>query len=133
MSDGEIDNCIKNIKIWNTLPAKIFYDFSLGTIEVQKLKKMILEKNKKGAVLFTVFVRHHWVACIFISEREILLFDSAPSFIVRRDIERMFADLGFTNLFFLPCPKQRRYSNECGLFVIVNLLAYRKNAKGGLV
>ena len=129
LSDGEIDNCIKNIKIWNTLPAKIFYDFSLGTIEVQKLKKMILEKNKKGAVLFTVFVRHHWVACIFISEREILLFDSAPSFIVRRDIERMFADLGFTNLFFLPCPKQRRYSNECGLFVIVNLLAYRKNAK----
>ena len=69
------------------------------------------------------------MACVFISEKEILFFDSAPSFVVRRDIERMFANLGFTNVFFLPCPKQRRDSNECGLFVILNLVAFRGKAK----
>ena len=101
----------------------------MKAIKAPKLRNIILEKNNKGAVFFPVFVRHHWVACVFTSEKEILFFDSAPSFIVRRDIERMFADLGFTNMFFLPCPKQKRNSNECGLFVILNLLAFRRKAK----
>ena len=71
---------------------------------------------------FVVHVRKHWVAAE-LTDSEFLLFDSAPSEPVRRDLRRDARKLGFPAPTFVPVPTQIMGSEQCGLFAIMYVLA----------
>jgi hypothetical protein len=64
--------------------------------------------------------RHHWVLLEFGIENELIIYDSAPSKAVACDMIKLAQHLGRNSPQLRVSPQQRRGSNQCGLFVILN-------------
>lgn len=78
--------------------------------------------NRSGLTVY--FTRHHWVL-LDIQNGVFHVYDSAVSRAVRQDITKLTQALSLPLPVWHTCPQQKRGSNECGLFVILNALILR--------
>lgn len=76
-------------------------------------------------VIAPFFIRHHWALLIInTTDNSTRAFDSAPSEIMRRDMRAFCEEIGVQPPAELEGPQQFRESNECGVFTIVNAMAF---------
>lgn len=131
LNDKEIDFVLSRFEIPHT-PARMFFDLKNNTITKERVLSLLCKEN--GLCFAPVHVRHHWVLAVMkIENKNVLqtkIFDSAPSCIVKKDIEKMWKSLGLPHPAFAICPRQARGTNECGLFAIVNALAVHTGCEG---
>ena len=122
VSDLELDQALGHFSNIH-LPARTFYDFRVGKLEEAEFSKRIRKKvTEEGQCAIVVHLRHHWLLAV-IQDGITKIFDSAPSFPVRKDLTRITEALKW-RLDFVPGPRQTRGSNECGIFVIFNLFRW---------
>lgn len=83
--------------------------------------------QRRGKMFFPMFLRHHWMAGILTCRHGVetlTTYDSAPSPVVREDLRRvldtMWPDLHREEGF---CPRQKRGSDDCGLFMTATFFA----------
>ena len=78
----------------------------------------VINRNEKSEkpIFMPFWCRHHWLT-FEIRRRSVHVYDSAPSEAVRNDILKWCAQRNLQVKFEI-CPRQRRYSRECGIFVI---------------
>ena len=74
-------------------------------------------RKRNVPVLMPFWCRHHWLL-LRIMDRDVKVFDSAPSKLVKEDVERWCGKKGLRTVKMMKCPQQRRFSRECGVFVI---------------
>ena len=111
LNNNEIDIILsKTIKEEKT-PAINFYLYRTGKMEKDAFKKVA-----RGYIPLHIY--NHWLMGYLIKEENhILVWDSAPSKVVRKTILNIFNQLNWQATFLIS-PKQLRDSNECGLFAI---------------
>lgn len=110
LSASDIDNLLNGI---TALPASAFFHWRRGMSQHADLFDELHGLTKPA--LFIVHVRYHWVATQ-LTTTEWRIWDSAPSLL--RDSRR----LGLPRPTFLPSPRQRHGSMECGLFAAAFIL-----------
>lgn len=106
------------------LPCDTARHLSEGRIK--RMEQMTLEK---GVLYFPIFVRHHWIAGILRSEGgghfTLTTMDSAPSPCVYADLRRVFGRLWpALTLIRGHSARQRRDSEDCGIYMVANLFAH---------
>lgn len=122
-SNLEIDRILRHY-----LPSsRILKCDTLPHLTREQAAKISALVNEEKPVFFPLFIRHHWIAGVLerTSEGTLLrVFDSAPSEPVHRDLKRTFLkfwpDL---QLVHDDCAKQRRYSDDCGLYMVATFCA----------
>ena len=125
LSASEIDKAI-NGTTEMALSAMDFYRFRRGMIEPKVFKDKITRMLAKfGQVYVPIHIRHHWLVMrIQVDSRgeEVpVVYDSAASQVVRKDVKKWFKDIT-GKITFATCMQQLRSSNECGVFVIANVV-----------
>ena len=88
--------------------------------------------DQRNSTAIIAHFRKHWVTMAFSDsgdKKEILVFDSAPSLMVRRDILRLTRHFGWPDPVFCPSPRQQRDSEECGLFATAAVLFLREGSR----
>lgn len=131
---GDLGHCLTNVELDMLLgavrgiaavPAVLLY--SLRTCQpgakaaaIAYTHSVIQRAVHRAEIaVIPVHVRHHWmVAVLRRGDSTLLVFDSAPSPITKKDARKVIDDLGFGARFFSPF-RQRRDSFECGLFVLL--------------
>ncbi|PHR97720.1 MAG: hypothetical protein COA68_12285 [Oceanobacter sp.] len=113
LSAADIDHIVG---AYTSLPAAAFFEWRQGHRHTTELAKHL-----RGAGLFIVHVRHHWVASQLV-DGTWKIWDSAPSRAVRADLRRYAISLGLPAPTFEPAPQQLAGSLECGLFASVFVL-----------
>ena len=139
----DIDEAVALFKDANSsvvvLPARAFFDVRTGAAVPGEWGKQILAAvtGGKRAVL-PMHTRHHWLTAVISGDSDghavrAQVYDSAPSPMVQRDIvkvlPRMFEGL-LVDIAFMKFPRQRPKSNECGLFVVLAVVATVAGAEG---
>lgn len=79
-------------------------------------KTIETNKTKNKTIYMPFWCRSHWLT-LQIKGKHAHVYDSAPSEVVRRDVEKWCKNKDLSASFEI-CPQQKRYSRECGLFVI---------------
>lgn len=78
---------------------------------------------------FPLFIRHHWITAILTMDDKkqtvkMLIYDSAPSEMVHRYLRRIFKQVWPTlKIFEVPSPTQQRGTDDCGVFMVANIMA----------
>ena len=111
LTNTEIDNIITKTITGERTPAINFYLFRTG-----KMEKDTFKKGARGYIPLHIY--NHWLMGYLIKgSNQILVWDSAPSKIVKTSLIHIFNRLNWQATFLIS-PKQQRDSNECGLFAI---------------
>jgi hypothetical protein len=84
----------------------------------------ILNKERSRTIFAAFNATQHWALIVFLPNGTTLAYDSAPSLPMSEAIRKMCSRIGRTEPRFAPSPKRIRGSEECGIFVIANALAY---------
>ena len=74
------------------------------------------QKKNRDTLVLPTWVRSHWVLTVC-KDREVMIWDSAPSQPVARDLRKIFLQV-FDDVKYGTSAKQTYGSNECGLFVL---------------
>ena len=118
LSSGEIDRIVQSAIL---VPAATFYHAKTEPNGYAKLADTL--HAKEG--LLIIHTRHHWLAAK-IDKTHFVVYDSAQSEPVRRDMWKLAQVMGWVTPTFAACPQQWRDSNECGLFASLNVLLLHK-------
>lgn len=93
LSAVEIDKLLGSTAV---IPADTFWRWKAGELTTTAIHNMLWKKKKNAkegeALRFIIWLRHHWI-CAELSSRphewnELLIFDSAASIAVKKDIEK---------------------------------------------
>lgn len=116
LSDINIDRIIGDFTL---LPADTFYMLRHRVITPEAVRAGL---NRPGITV--IHICQHWVVALIRSPEEPwLVFDSAHSEVVRRELAACASRLGWRlPPVYYPCPQQLRGSDECGLFAIMHTL-----------
>lgn len=113
----------------SVLPCDTFH-----RLTVQKVKDIKQCLKERLCVYFPLFLRHHWIAGILQwdtndAQASIHIYDSAPSQIVQSDMTKRFkAYWPQLHIEYADCWRQRRGSDDCGIFMTMVFLAYQCGA-----
>jgi len=127
-SGGDIRGCLSATELDKAvgdnlaLAADTFWRYAQGQIGKDAIRTAVrraIDRFKRAFLI--VHVRHHWVVAVC-SDHSFKIYDSAPSLMVHRDIMKLAAQLQWPQPVFPPMPRQRRGSNECGLFAAAVIL-----------
>lgn len=101
---------------------------NLGTTIEEELRQV-------EEVILPTHVRHHWLVTVYEKDQSggiaAKVYDSAPSGCVRRTLTKLLKTMlngKLTTIRFCEYAKQRRNSDECGLFTILALILLRSKA-----
>lgn len=131
LSEVEIDNALDRFKGHN------FVILKAGSVKKENemvVNNTIKESSREGRTVYMPFwSRHHWLACV-IHDNIVKVFDSAPSQMVREDLDKWCTKRKLKAV-FQRCPQQRRYSRECGIFVIGFIIGniFQKEFRTGVI
>jgi len=100
---------------------------------LQRFRERLMDMlSKDGRVVVPVHVRHHWLTVVMRRVGEsvhMASLDSAPSAAARRDVNMWMITL-FRGTDVLitpqPFPRQKRFSEECGLFTVLAVTAHMR-------
>lgn len=133
LNGGDINNLVSETDIDNIfkqyIPPNQFKILPSNTsVRQPYIKHHITNAAKEGKqIIFAFWCRFHWLLCI-INGNQATFYDSAPSPAVRRDVTKFCQANGVTAT-FPSCPRQFRFSNECGIFTICNGILKGKGRK----
>ena len=133
---GDIAACLSSTDINKLLSGLVdidcalFFRFRADDVDAAHVRGVIndaLDKAFSSGRTFIFFVAHfrrHWIALRFSvdPDRRIVVFDSAPSPMVQRDVRRLASTFGWPAPVFAPSPHQVGGSDECGLFALAAVL-----------
>lgn len=135
VDENEIDAC--SARLFSRGEVKDVIILRAGSVKKENEEYVLLnlkignEKDKR--VLIPFWCRHHWLL-LEVFHNVATLYDSAPSDVVRREVNEWCTKRGLS-LRVGRCPQQKRYSRECGIFVIgfLTLLAHKRDMRRGIV
>ena len=106
------------------LAADILFRVRTERIAASSVEEDVKKRLKRvKEVCAPLHVRYHWALAVFSKRGEgihVQVLDSAPSMATRDDIRRVLGRLHVTTVEFVPCARQPRGSEECGIHVIIN-------------
>ena len=137
LDDKDIDTLLAERKDGSfpraVLPARWFYEFRTGQRTASRLRSDVSSRLREmgpelGRIYMPVHIRHHWLLVVVkVTGGNWILevYDSAASVVTRVTLAPLLLELfPRAQITFCPSPRQRRGSNECGLFVVCNVLAH---------
>lgn len=124
LSSDDIDDAMRALLGSHFISARATYDTLLAGAPdhlVSDIHKLINNSVlARGFAVLPIHIQHHWVAALFCADQQgPILFDSAPSSVVRQELVKVFQVLRLHPANYVTAFQQRRRSNECGLFVIL--------------
>lgn len=124
---GDVQDCLSDEDLdWASngrlaLPARTLHDVLRGGASGEKAGSLLRQSAaKNGLALAVIWAHHHWALLVLKQGASApVILDSAPGPITARTFQKVcrLIGLGKPNV-VCPC-RQRRGSNECGLFVLL--------------
>ncbi|KPA78423.1 TATE DNA Transposon [Leptomonas pyrrhocoris] len=90
----------------------------------ERVKTLVEKVRRQGVLYFPIFVMKHWIAGVLTT------YDSAPSPVVEEKLRSVFARV-WPGLRMVKgqCPRQERYSDDCGLYMTANFFLHHLQAR----
>ena len=129
LSASELDKVLK-ATVPEALSALAFFNFRCGLSSEDDFTTLMdnhLDEFPEG-IFVPLHICHHWLLLQVRREgRERVgrVYDSAPSPLVKKKISKILSST-MTSLAFMPASRQLRFSNECGLFLLVFILRLQR-------
>jgi hypothetical protein len=124
LSASEID-VVLNATTEAVCSAMEFYNFRRGRKSKEEFTKLLQQGVLRWNKYFVpMHLRHHWILLEVRGDGGHLhgdVFDSAPSAVVRKDVQKWLKGI-LQEVRFIPSMRQKRSSNECGIFVLANTI-----------
>ncbi|KPA73800.1 TATE DNA Transposon [Leptomonas pyrrhocoris] len=142
LREGKTSNVELDVIYARYLPAlRIVPSDTMVYLAPERVKTLVEKVRRQGVLYFPIFVMKHWIAGVLTAqpakggskrESEVVLttYDSAPSPVVEEKLRSVFARV-WPGLRMVKgqCPRQERYSDDCGLYMTANFFRHHLQAR----